>query len=75
MTIRQILNSESTDVITVPATTTIAAAATRLTVNNIGALVVTDPVGQPLGLSTESDLTRTIAELGNEALDGMLLTR
>ncbi len=69
MTIRQILNTKGTDVLTVPDTTTVATVAARLTVNNVGALVVTDPAGHPLGLFTESDLTRSVAELGPDALD------
>ncbi len=69
MTIQEILNTKGTEVLTVPDSTTLAVAATRLAVNNIGALVVTDQAGQALGLFTESDLTRTVAELGSQALD------
>ena len=69
MDVRAILKAKGGEVATVPPDTTIAAAVAVLTERMIGALVVTDENGALVGIVSERDVVRGLAEQGAAFLD------
>ena len=69
MDVRAILKAKGGEVATVPPDTTIAAAVATLTERMIGALVVTDENGALVGIVSERDVVRGLAEQGAAFLD------
>ena len=69
MDVRAILRAKGGEVATVPPDTTIAAAVAVLTERMIGALVVTDRGGALVGIISERDIVRGLAEQGAAFLD------
>ncbi|VVT18618.1 CBS domain-containing protein [Rhizobium sp. EC-SD404] len=69
MTVRIILDEKGRDVTTVSRETTLMDAARVLTEQKIGAVVVVDPDRQILGILSERDIVRAIAERGGEVMD------
>lgn len=69
MTVRMILDEKGRDVTTVSRETTLMDAARVLTEQKIGAVVVVDPDRQILGILSERDIVRAIAERGGEVMD------
>ena len=68
MTIKTILAAKGSDVVTIDPTTDVAAAAKLLSERRIGAVVVTGPEGRIVGILSERDIVRALAERGTEAL-------
>jgi CBS domain-containing protein len=62
MTIQEILRSKGSRVITTVETTTILAAVKAMVASRVGALLVTDGSGKPVGIFTERDVLRQVAE-------------
>ena len=69
MTVQAILAAKGGDVATIEPTTHVGAAAKRLAERRIGALVVTGPEGRVIGIVSERDIVRAVAERGPSALD------
>jgi CBS domain-containing protein len=69
MTVRIILEEKGRDVTTVGRETTLMEAARVLTQQKIGAVVVVDPDRQILGILSERDIVRAIAERGRDVMD------
>ena len=69
MTVRIILEEKGRDVTTVGRATTLMEAARVLTQQKIGAVVVVDPDRQILGILSERDIVRAIAERGRDVMD------
>ena len=69
MDVRAILKTKGSEVATVPPGTTVAAAVAVLTERMIGALVVTDENGALVGIVSERDIVRGLAEQGAAFLD------
>ena len=68
MTVKAILSSKGHAVETIAPSATLADAAKTLSARGIGAVVVTDPNGGIIGLLSERDIVRTMAERGAAAL-------
>jgi CBS domain-containing protein len=68
MTVRIILDEKGRDVTTVGRETTLMDAARVLTEQKIGAVVVVDPDRHILGILSERDIVRAIAERGGEVM-------
>ena len=78
MTVAAILKHKGHDVASVAATTPIAEVAQILGTRRIGALLVMDTAGQLLGIISERDIVRCLAEHGARVLEmtaGQLMTR
>ena len=69
MTARRILEDKGAAVITASPDDSVADAARILNDNRIGAVVVREDGGEPLGVFSERDLSRVVAEGGAAALD------
>lgn len=69
MTVRTILEEKGRDVVTVAREATLAEAASVLSERRIGALVVTDNAHSILGILSERDIVRAVAEGGGAALE------
>lgn len=69
MTVKAILSSKGRNVVTVSPTITLSAATRVLAENRIGAVVVTDSEKRVVGILSERDLVRVIAEQGEAALN------
>ena len=69
MTIKQILKSKGSAVTSVPPTATILDVAKLLREKRIGAVLVQDAGGKVLGILSERDIVRFIAEHGARTLD------
>ena len=69
MDARAILRAKGGEVATVPPGTTVAAAVAELAQRMIGALVVTDTAGALVGIISERDIVRGLAERGAAFLD------
>lgn len=69
MTVARILREKGMEVITAAAHQTLRDAAQILANRRIGAVVVSDPAGAPLGILSERDIVRAIAQEGAAALD------
>ncbi|GHH57973.1 MULTISPECIES: CBS domain-containing protein [Gammaproteobacteria] len=66
MNVRELLQSKKEAVITIDAEDTIGAAAHKMSANRIAALVVTKD-GAPVGIISEKDIVRVLAEDGPQA--------
>lgn len=69
MTVKSILATKGSDVVTIEPTANIAAAAKRLAERRIGALVVTGPDRRVVGILSERDIIQALAAHGTAALD------
>ncbi len=69
MTVKAILDEKGRDVVTVAREATLAEAAATLADRRIGALVVTDGSNAILGILSERDIVRAVAEGGGQALE------
>jgi CBS domain-containing protein len=69
MTVKAILSRKGSDVITIEPTVDLAAAARVLVERCIGALVVTGVDDRVVGILSERNIVRAIAERGAKALD------
>jgi CBS domain-containing protein len=68
MTVKTILSAKGNNVITIEPTATLEAAIKILTDRNIGALVVLGPQQRVIGILSERDIVRVMAEEGAHAL-------
>lgn len=68
MKVRDILAHKGSAVVTVRPDTTVATAVHRLMLERIGALIVSDDGSRVLGIVSERDIVRVVAERGAEAL-------
>jgi CBS domain-containing protein len=68
MTVKAILSGKGHAVETIAPSATLADAAKTLSARGIGAVVVTDPSGEIIGLLSERDIVRATAERGAAAL-------
>ena len=78
MTVKAIMSRKGSDVLTIEPTATLAAAGQLLAERRIGAVVITGPDGQVIGILSERDIVRAIASRGPAALDeavGQVMTR
>jgi CBS domain-containing protein len=69
MTVKAILTNKGSNILTIEPTADVAAAARILAERRIGALVVTGPERRVIGIVSERDLVRVLAERGSAALD------
>jgi CBS domain-containing protein len=69
MTVKAILTNKGSNILTIEPTANVAAAARILAERRIGALVVTGPERRVIGIVSERDLVRVLAERGSAALD------
>jgi CBS domain-containing protein len=69
MNVKTILEEKGHDVVTIGPDTKLSEAADILAKNRIGAVVVTDGKGKILGILSERDVVRAIAEDGGTALE------
>ncbi len=70
MTVKAILARKGSDVLTAEPTASLADAVKLLNTRRIGALVVTGPDRRIIGILSERDIVRTVAEKGEGALAG-----
>ncbi len=78
MTIAAILKHKGHAVVTVAPTATVPEVSARLTDNRIGAVLVMDRADQVLGIVSERDIVRSVAQNGARTLEmtaGQLMTR
>ncbi len=68
MTIKSILSRKGRDVVTIEPGATLAAAVKVLAERRIGALVVTGPDTRVIGIISERDIVRALAEHGSQVL-------
>ena len=69
MTVAAILKQKGTDVARVSPSATVAEVVQQLTARRIGALLVMDSAGQVLGIVSERDVMRSLAEQGARTLE------
>jgi CBS domain-containing protein len=69
MTVKAILSTKGTDVLTIEPTANLAAAAKLLAERKIGALVVTGPDRRVIGIVSERDIVQELAAHGAAAFD------
>src|SRR5476649_2810133 len=69
MTVKAILSTKGTDVLTIEPTTNLAAAAKVLAERKIGALVVTGPDHRVIGIVSERDIVQELAAHGAASFD------
>lgn len=69
VSIASILDRKGRDVTTATPTQTVAEAVAALRERDIGALVVVDDAGQVIGIVSERDVVRRIAQVGTDVLD------
>jgi len=78
MTVKAIMCRKGTDVITIEPTATLSKAVKTLAEHRIGAVVITGADQQVVGILSERDIVRALAERGAQALDepvGQVMTR
>jgi CBS domain-containing protein len=68
MSLKTILAAKGDNVICIESTADLAVAAKLLSKHRIGALVVLDAAGRLVGILSERDIVRTIADVGNAVL-------
>jgi CBS domain-containing protein len=68
MTVKDILSRKGNEAVTIEPTASIAAAAQLLAERRIGAVIVTSPSGEVVGILSERDIVRILAAKGSEAL-------
>lgn len=64
MTIRELLKNKGAELIGVHPDTTISRAVEKMVDRNIGALIIVDDAGKPLGLFTERDALKALVRSG-----------
>lgn len=69
MTVRSILSTKGSDVVTIEPQASVAAAAQRLAERKIGALVVTGAERRVIGILSERDIVHALATQGAGALE------
>ena len=69
MTVKAIMSRKGSDVLTIEPTATLAAAVKLLAERRIGAVVITGPDKQVIGILSERDIVRALADRGPAALD------
>jgi CBS domain-containing protein len=69
MTVRTILAQKGTEVITIEPSATLAAAVLMLAKQRIGAVVVTGADHRVVGILSERDIVRALAQSGSQALE------
>jgi CBS domain-containing protein len=69
MTVKAILSSKGDNVVTIEPTATLGSALAKLTRHNIGALVVLGPEQRLIGIWSERDVVRSLAQEGASVLD------
>jgi CBS domain-containing protein len=69
MTVKAILARKGTEVTTIEPSATLAAVVLALSKHRIGALVVTGADRRIVGIISERDIVRTLAEKGSQALE------
>ncbi len=74
MTVAAILARKGRDVLTVPKTTSVAEAVRILAAKRIGAIVVADDFHRILGIVSERDIVRMLANIGTGGLEGTVET-
>src|SRR5437588_3203161 len=78
MTVKAIMSRKGSDVLTIEPTATLSAAVQLLAERRIGAVVITGPDRQVIGILSEREIVRAIAGRGPAALDeavGQVMTR
>jgi CBS domain-containing protein len=75
MSVEHILSGKGRDVVTIGPDRTLAEAAECLSTRRIGAVVVADGAGGVLGIISERDVVRAVAEAGAEALNAPVSSR
>jgi CBS domain-containing protein len=78
MTVKAIVSRKGCDVFTIDPTATLAAASKLLADHKIGAAVITGADRQVIGILSERDIVRALAQSGPAALDqqvGQVMTR
>ncbi|TAN35876.1 MAG: CBS domain-containing protein [Verrucomicrobia bacterium] len=68
-TVQRILDTKGRDVFTCTPQDTVLAAAARMTERGVGALLVADAKGQPVGIITERDLLRKVVSVNKSHPD------
>ena len=69
MTVKAILSRKGSTVVTITPTASLADAVKLLNTHHIGAVIVTDPDGRVIGVLSERDIVRALADRGRAALD------
>ncbi len=69
MTVKSLLAKKSGDVITAKPDHTLHEVSKLLAQHNIGAVIVVDGAGKPMGILSERDIVRKLAEVGANSLD------
>lgn len=69
MTVKAILSSKGSTVVTIGPAASLAEAAKLLSSHRIGALIVTGPDARVIGVLSERDIVRALADRGAAALD------
>jgi len=69
MTVKAILANKGHSVVTIEPTASLRAAVKMLSERRIGAVIVAGGEGRVIGMLSERDIVRTLAERGPEALD------
>jgi len=78
MTVRAIVCRKGTDVVTIDPTASLVSAAKTLATHRIGAVIITGADRQVVGILSERDIVRALAERGSSALEepvGQVMTR
>ena len=74
MTVSHILGTKGSNVVTMPPTASIESIAQTLTKHRIGAVVIADAKGKPLGIASERDVVNALARGGASVLDQPVAT-
>jgi CBS domain-containing protein len=69
MTVKAILSSKGSTVVTIAPAASLAEAAKLLSTHRIGAVIVTGPDARVIGVLSERDIVRALADRGAAALD------
>jgi CBS domain-containing protein len=72
MNVTAILSSKGSSVVTIEPTASLAAATAKLAEKKIGALVVTGAEGRVVGILSERDVVRAVAQRGESAMQSGL---
>ena len=78
MTVKAILSRKGSDVVTIAPTASLTDAVKLLAERRIGAILVTGPDNRVVGILSERDIVRAVAERGHAALEenvGAVMTR
>jgi CBS domain-containing protein len=67
--VRNLLATKGSEVVTLPGATSLVAAAQVLKTEEIGVVVVVDAAGKPVGIVSERDIVRAVAEQGSNCGD------